>query len=77
MAKKTIWSALLGISVMASFSASGEETIDVEGNSVTCENSCVVTEMPDGTFDVQDSDGGWLRWNINGPLQPGEDPIDD
>jgi hypothetical protein len=37
-----------------------QETITIEGWTVTCQNRCVVTANSDGSYGVTDSKGGWI-----------------
>lgn len=54
------WLGFLSTAVIA------QQTVRVNGAVVTCQNSCVVTTNSDGSVDIEDSQGGWLRWENYG-----------
>lgn len=61
--KSSVRNVVALLLVAASTAAIAQQTIRIDGVSVTCQNSCVVTTNSDGSIDVEDSQGGWLRWN--------------
>ena len=59
--QKTLLGFLTLFTLLYAANCLAQETISLEGWTVTCQNRCVVTSNSDGSFNVTDSKNGWMQ----------------
>lgn len=64
---------LFGVALVLSVGAAfATETVVIGGWEITCPSSCVISYGSDGTFSVNDADGGQITARIPPPKVPQE-----